>query len=72
MGWFSEQIKKRKENNQQMFEDSFNDLAGIRDNVKGDEKDLRDNFICSQIINAYHFNELFEKFWRCNFKCCYS
>ena len=70
MGWFSEQIKKRKENNQIIFENSINDLAGIRSVVSGDEKDLRGNFICSQLIkyfninNAeipYHINGTYEK-----------
>ena len=58
MGWFSEQIKKRKENNQLMFENSFNDLAGIKDIVSGDERDLRDNFICSQIIHYFKLNNV--------------
>ena len=70
MGWFSEQIKKRKENNQIIFENSINDLAGIKKTVSGDEKDLRGNFICSQLIkyfginNAdipYHINGTYEK-----------
>ena len=56
MGWFSEQIKKRKENNQVLFENSINDLAGIKNIVSGDEKDLRGNFICSQLIKYFGIN----------------
>ena len=56
MGWFSEQIKKRKENNQVIFENSINDLAGIKNIVSGDEKDLRGNFICSQLIKYFGIN----------------
>ena len=70
MGWFSEQIQKRKEINQNMFEESFNDLAGIKAIVKGEEKDLRGNFICHQLINyfkignadiPYHISGTYEK-----------
>ena len=53
MGWFSDQIKKRKENNQIMFENSFNDLAVIKNIVQGEEKDLRGNFICLQLIKYF-------------------
>ena len=56
MSWFSEQIKKRKENNQIIFENSINDLAGIKNIVSGDEKDLRGNFICSQLIKYFKIN----------------
>ena len=56
MGWFSEQIKRRKENNQEIFENSINDLAGIKNVVSSDEKDLRGNFICSQLIKYFNIN----------------
>ena len=58
MGWFSDQIKKRKENNQIMLENSFNDLAGIKNLVEGEEKDLRDIFICSQLTKYFEFNSV--------------
>ena len=56
MSWIDEQIKMRKENNQTMFENSFNDLAGIKNVVQGEEKDLRGNFICHQLIQYFKLN----------------
>ena len=53
MSWIDERIQMRKENDQIMFENSFNDLAGIKNIVAGEEKDLRGNFICHQLINYF-------------------
>ncbi len=56
MSWIDERIKMRKEINQEMFEDSFNDLAGIKHIVSGKEKDIRENFICHQLIKYFKLN----------------
>ncbi len=50
MGWFSDQIKKRKENNQKAFEDSFVDLAGLNNS---EEKSTRENFILLQLSRYF-------------------
>ena len=55
MGWFEEQMKKRKKLDEQTFEDSFLSLAGIRKAKQGDLSDeaVRDNFVLSQILSYY-------------------
>ena len=58
MGWFEEQVKKRKAFDAKTFEDSFNSLAGIKvDNPHnlGIEQ-LRENFAISQILKSFHKN----------------
>lgn len=56
MGWFEEQVEKRKKLDAKTFEDSFKSLAGIRvdnpHNLSDDE--LRENYAISQILNRYH------------------
>ena len=56
MGWFEEQVKKRKKLDQKTFEDSFLSLAGIRNNKQENLSDetVRDNFVISQILSYYH------------------
>ena len=45
MGWFEEQVKKRKKLDEKTFEESFMSLAGIKVNNKKNqsEKEIRDN-----------------------------
>ncbi len=52
MGWFEEQVKKRKRLDNQSFEDSFMSLAGLKiDNKKNlSEEALRENYAISQIL----------------------
>ena len=56
MGWFEEQVKKRKKLDQRTFEQSFMSLAGLHvdnpNNLSQDE--LRDNFAISQILSHFH------------------
>lgn len=56
MGWFEEQVKKRKKLDQKTFEDSFLSLAGIRNNKQENLSDetVRDNFVITQILSYYH------------------
>ena len=56
MGWFEEQIKKRKNLDSKTFEDSFLSLAGIRKNKHENLSDeaVRDNYVISQILSYYH------------------
>ena len=56
MGWFEEQVKKRKKLDEQTFEDSFLSLAGIRNDKQKDLSDetVRDNYVISQILSYYH------------------
>ena len=55
MGWFSDQIKQRKENNQKAFENSFMDLAGLNDS---EAKINRDNFIVSQLTKYFDYPDI--------------
>lgn len=56
MGWFEEQVKKRKKLDEMTFEDSFLSLAGIRKEKQKDLSDeaVRDNFVISQILSYFH------------------
>lgn len=56
MGWFEEQVKKRKKLDEMTFEDSFLSLAGIRSEKQKDLSDeaVRDNFVISQILSYFH------------------
>ncbi len=56
MGWFEEQIKKRKKLDAKTFEDSFSSLAGIKiDNPYNlSVEQLRENFAISQILSTFH------------------
>lgn len=58
MGWFEEQVKKRKAFDAKTFEDSFNSLAGIKiDNPHNlSVEQLRENFAISQILKSFHKN----------------
>ena len=50
MGWFSDQVKERKANNQRAFENSFMDLAGVNDESA---IATRDDFIIKQLIKYF-------------------
>ena len=56
MGWFEEQVEKRKKLDAKTFEDSFKSLAGIHvdnpHNLSDDE--LRENYAIGQILNVFH------------------
>ncbi len=56
MGWFEEQVKKRKKLDEMTFEDSFLSLAGIRSEKQKNLSDeaVRDNFVISQILSYFH------------------
>lgn len=55
MGWFEEQVKRRKELDAKTFEQSFMSLAGIRvdnkENLTDDE--IKDNFVIGQILSYF-------------------
>ena len=55
MGWFSDQIKQRKEQNQKAFEDSFQTLAGLNDS---NENASRDDFIISQLTKYFKYPDI--------------
>ena len=56
MGWFEEQVKKRKMLDAKTFEESFSSLAGIKisnpHNLSIEE--LRENYAISQILTSFH------------------
>ena len=56
MGWFEEQVKKRKKLDEKAFEVSFLSLAGIRNKKQENLSDeiVRDNYVISQILSYYH------------------
>lgn len=56
MGWFEEQVQKRKTLDAKTFEDSFSSLAGIKiDNPHNlSFEQLRENYAISQILNSFH------------------
>ena len=56
MGWFEEQVKKRKSLDEKTFEESFMSLAGIKVENKSNlsEQEIRDNFAISQILSYFH------------------
>jgi len=56
MGWFEEQVKKRKKLDEMTFEESFLSLAGIRNEKQKNLSDeaVRDNFVISQILSYFH------------------
>ena len=56
MGWFEEQIEKRKKLDAKSFEDSFSSLAGIKiDNPHNlSVEQLTENFAISQILSTFH------------------
>lgn len=55
MGWFEEQVKKRKSLDEKTFEDSFLSLAGLKvDNKKNlSEEEIRDTFVIHQILSYF-------------------
>lgn len=58
MGWFDEQIKRRKQNDRQVFEDAFVGIAGAVMGAKissalNDDRQLTKNAI-DEILNYYH------------------
>lgn len=56
MGWFEDQVKKRKSLDEKTFEESFMSLAGIKVNNQNNlsEKEIRDNYAISQILSYFH------------------
>ena len=56
MGWFEEQVKRRKELDAKTFTESFMSLAGLKvenkENLTDDE--IKDNFVISQILSYFH------------------
>ena len=57
MGWFEDQVKRRKELDKKTFESSFLSLAGLQEDDPKNlgEKERRDNFALKQILS--HFNQ---------------
>ena len=55
MGWFEEQVKKRKSLDEKTFEDSFKSLAGIRTDKQKElsDEDVRDIFVIQQILTYF-------------------
>ena len=54
MGWFEEQVKKRKKLDEQTFEDSFLSLAGVQtQDAALSEAAQRENFAISQIMGYF-------------------
>ena len=54
MGWFEEQVKKRKKLDEQTFENSFKSLAGFDDPTDVSEEAARENFAIKQILSYFH------------------
>jgi len=54
MGWFEEQIAKRRKLDEATFEDSFRSLAGMDTSGQLDEKALRENQAVAQVLSFYH------------------
>ena len=56
MGWFEEQVKKRKKLDNQSFEDSFMSIAGLKIDNKNNlsEEALRENYAIKQILSFFH------------------
>ena len=72
MGWFEEQVKKRKKLDEKTFEQSFMSLAGLHiDNPNNlSDKDIRENYAIKQILTYFRhpmvdiptqFNEFTDK-----------
>ena len=57
MGWFEEQVEKRKQLDAKTFEDSFLSLAGIRTDKQSDLSDeqVRENYVISQILSYFRY-----------------
>ena len=57
MGWFEEQVKRRRELDMKTFEESFKSLAGIRTNKQEglSDQEIKENFAISQILSYFHF-----------------
>ena len=58
MGWFEEQVNKRKKLDEQTFEDSFLSLAGISSDKEDalSEQARLENFAISQILSYYRYS----------------
>lgn len=56
MGWFEEQVKKRKELDEQTFENSFRSLVGTRNGQNGNLSDTAryENQAIAQILSYYY------------------
>lgn len=55
MGWFEDQVAKRKKLDAKTFEDSFLSLAGIRNDSQKDLSDeaVRENYAISQVLSYF-------------------
>ena len=55
MGWFEEQVKKRKQLDEQTFENSFLSLAGLGSDIKDNEAEVlsNENFAIKQILSYF-------------------
>ena len=56
MGWFEDQVKKRKKLDEKTFEDSFLSLAGMKMDDPNDLNEIaaRENFVIKQILSHFH------------------
>ena len=57
MGWFEEQVKKRKELDAMSFEAAFMSLDGIRGDSRSElgDEEIRDNYAISQILSFFRY-----------------
>ena len=57
MGWFADQIKQRRKNDEEAFEKSFSSLIGIGINNQNDfsEQEIKDNFVIGQILSYFNY-----------------
>ena len=57
MGWFADQIKQRRKNDEEAFEKSFSSLIGIGINNQNDfsEQEIKDTFVIGQILSYFNY-----------------
>ena len=58
MGWFEDQVKKRKTLDEKTFEDSFLSLAGVGEHGRVSENSAKENFAITQILNFFRVHEV--------------
>ncbi len=60
MGWFEEQVKKRKKLDEQTFEESFMSLAGLGADKAANlsEIEKRENHAIKQILSYFHYHSV--------------
>ena len=56
MGWFEEQVRRRKELDAKTFADSFMSLAGLKVDNKNNltDEQIKHNFVISQLLSYFH------------------